>query len=223
MRWLRFLSCALSAILLASVCLWASINGSISGVVTDLSGAVVSGATVTATNTQTGVKTTLKTDSKGFYNFPALQIGNYTVDVQEQGFKTESRTGLVIDANSAVRADFTLQIGQIIEKVTVASEAAHVETESTQMGEVITARTITAGNSRRRFFHGPGLNNWDMTLAKVTRITESKELELRVEAFNLFNHAQFGNPDGNINSNTFGIISSARDPRIVQLGARFTF
>jgi len=144
MRRLRFLSCALGAVLLSSLCLWASINGSISGVVTDSSGAVVSGATVTATNVQTGVKTTLKTDSKGFYNFPALQIGNYTVDVQEQGFRTESRTDLVIDANSAVRADFTLQIGQIVEKVTVASEAAHVETESTQMGEVITAKTITA-------------------------------------------------------------------------------
>ena len=56
------------------------------------------------------------------------------------------------------------------------------------------------GNSRRRFFHGPGLNNWDITLAKVTRITESKQLELRVEAFNLFNHAQFNNPDGGIDS-----------------------
>jgi hypothetical protein len=144
MRRLRFLSCALGVVLLSSLSLWASINGSISGVVTDSSDAVVSGATVTATNVQTGVKTTLKTDSKGFYNFPALQIGNYTVDVQEQGFKTESRTDLVIDANSAVRADFTLQIGQIVEKVTVASEAAHVETESTQMGEVITAKTITA-------------------------------------------------------------------------------
>jgi hypothetical protein len=43
------------------------------------------------------------------------------------------------------------------------------------------------GNSRRRFFHGPGLNNWDITLGKVTKISESKQLELRVEAFNLFN------------------------------------
>ncbi|HEX4770919.1 MAG TPA: hypothetical protein VH351_08830, partial [Bryobacteraceae bacterium] len=79
------------------------------------------------------------------------------------------------------------------------------------------------GNSRRRFFHGPGLNSWDMTLAKVTKITESTNLELRFEAFNLFNHAQFGNPDGDITSDQFGIITSARDPRILQLGARFTF
>ncbi|HEY4053026.1 MAG TPA: carboxypeptidase regulatory-like domain-containing protein [Terriglobales bacterium] len=141
---LRFSAFALGAILLSTVCLWASINGGISGVVTDSSGAVVQGASVTATDTQTGVKTTLQTDSKGFYNFPALQIGTYTVDVQQTGFKTESHTDLVIDANSAVRSDFTLQVGAIVEKVTVNTEAAHVETESTQMGEVITSKTMTA-------------------------------------------------------------------------------
>src|SRR2546428_5402845 len=116
------LSCSrvwIITLLLASVTAWASITGSISGVVTDSSGAVVTGATVTATNTQTGVQTTLKTDSKGFYNFAALQIGTYTVEALETGFKTESRTDMVIDANSAVRADFTLQVGQSIEKVTV--------------------------------------------------------------------------------------------------------
>ena len=144
MRDLRFLSGVVCAILVGSICLWASINGSISGVVTDASGAVVTGATVTATNTQTGVKTTLKTDPKGFYSFPALQIGTYTVDVQEVGFKTESHTGLIIDANSALREDFTLHVGQVIERVTIEGEAAHVETDSTQMGEVITAKTITA-------------------------------------------------------------------------------
>ena len=56
------------------------------------------------------------------------------------------------------------------------------------------------GNSRRRFFHGPGLNNFDMGLSKTTKITESKQLELRFEAFNLFNHAQFLNPSGEIGS-----------------------
>jgi hypothetical protein len=144
MNRLRFLAMAAGAVLLGSVCLWASINGSISGVVSDSSGAVVSGATVTATSIETGVKTTLKTDSKGFYNFPALQIGTYSVDVEQPGFKTEIRTDLVIDANSALRADFTLQIGQVLEKVTVASEPVRVETESTQMGDVITSKTITA-------------------------------------------------------------------------------
>src|SRR6185369_8863280 len=79
------------------------------------------------------------------------------------------------------------------------------------------------GNSRRRFFHGPGLNNFDLALQKTTKITESKELQFRFEAFNAFNHAQFNNPSGEINSSTFGLVTSARDPRIMQVAARFTF
>jgi hypothetical protein len=79
------------------------------------------------------------------------------------------------------------------------------------------------GNSRRRFFHGPGINNFSMALAKTSKITESTELQLRVEAFNVFNHAQFINPSGEINNDTFGIVTSARDPRILQLGVKFAF
>ncbi len=79
------------------------------------------------------------------------------------------------------------------------------------------------GNSNRRFFHGPGLNNWDMGLLKTTNFTESKSLELRFEAFNIFNHAQFQTPGGNINSSNFGLVTAANDPRILQLGAKLHF
>jgi TonB dependent receptor len=79
------------------------------------------------------------------------------------------------------------------------------------------------GNSRRRFFHGPGLNNFNMALLKTTKISESKELQLRFEAFNVFNHAEFINPSGEINSPTFGVVTSARNPRIMQVGAKFLF
>src|SRR5205085_2573428 len=79
------------------------------------------------------------------------------------------------------------------------------------------------GNSRRRFFHGPGLNNFDMALLKSLKFSESKELQFRFEAFNLFNHAQFRNPDGEINSSTFGVVTSARLPRIMQAGLKFVF
>jgi hypothetical protein len=87
----------------------------------------------------------------------------------------------------------------------------------------------TLGNSRKRFFHGPGLNNWNMALLKTTKITESKQLELRFEGFNVFNHAQFMNPNGLINAGfpsqggTFGLVTSARDPRIMQVAAKFLF
>jgi hypothetical protein len=79
------------------------------------------------------------------------------------------------------------------------------------------------GNSRRRFFHGPGLNNFNMALLKTTRITESKELQLRWEAFNVFNHAQFMNPAGEINSSSFGLVTQARNARVLQIGAKFLF
>jgi hypothetical protein len=79
------------------------------------------------------------------------------------------------------------------------------------------------GTSRRRFFHGPGLNNFDMALLKTTKLTEKTELQLRFEAFNVFNHAQFYNPDGEINSGTFGLVTAARDPRIMQIGAKLVF
>ena len=79
------------------------------------------------------------------------------------------------------------------------------------------------GNSRRRFFHGPGLANFNMVLAKSTKLSEYKEIQFRVEAFNLFNHAQFYNPSGEINSSSFGVVTSARDPRIMQLALKFSF
>ena len=79
------------------------------------------------------------------------------------------------------------------------------------------------GNSSRRFFHGPGLNNWDFSVHKTTRITERTSLEFRAEFFNLFNHTQFGNPTGTISSGTFGQVTGARDPRIGQLALKFFF
>jgi hypothetical protein len=62
-----------------------------------------------------------------------------------------------------------------------------------------------------------------MALLKTTKITESTELQLRFEGFNVFNHAQFFNPTGEINSSQFGMVSGARDPRIMQVGAKFLF
>jgi hypothetical protein len=123
---------------------WASIAGSISGLVTDSSGAVIAGAKVIATDTQTGVQTTVTTDAKGFYSLPALPVGTYDLQVSQIGFKTYTETGLVINANSALRVDATLSVGTINEKIEVRTDAVHVEAESTQMGEVITGKTMTA-------------------------------------------------------------------------------
>jgi hypothetical protein len=85
----------------------------------------------------------------------------------------------------------------------------------------------TFGNARRNFFHGPGLNVTDFAIFKDTQVTETTRVELRLEMFNVANHANFlGNntvPDGNINNGTFGRILAAQPPRLVQLAAKFYF
>jgi hypothetical protein len=84
----------------------------------------------------------------------------------------------------------------------------------------------TTGTSKRRFFHGPGADNYDMALAKSLPLTESTALLFRVEAFNVFNHAQFNGPsaiDGNIGSSTFGNAISAAPPRILQGAVKLSF
>ena len=84
----------------------------------------------------------------------------------------------------------------------------------------------TPGDASRRYFHGPGMENFDMALLKNLRLTESKSVQFRLEAFNVLNHAQFFGPqavDGNISSATFGHVVSAAPPRLVQLGAKFMF
>jgi hypothetical protein len=78
-------------------------------------------------------------------------------------------------------------------------------------------------NANRRFFSGPGLNNWDMALLKSTNITESKAFQFRFESFNTWNHAQFENPNGLINSSLFGVVTTARDARVLQIGFKFLF
>jgi hypothetical protein len=79
------------------------------------------------------------------------------------------------------------------------------------------------GTANRRFFHGPGFNNTDLGITKVIPVTESKSFEIRGEFFNVFNHAQFLNPSGDISSSTFGQITNARDPRIGQVSAKFVW
>jgi hypothetical protein len=84
----------------------------------------------------------------------------------------------------------------------------------------------TPGNVPRRFFSGPGLNNFDLALLKDTRITESTNLQFRLEAFNAFNHAQFFGPnavDGNLLDSTYGQVISAAPPRLVQVALKFSF
>jgi hypothetical protein len=82
------------------------------------------------------------------------------------------------------------------------------------------------GNAARRFFYGPGIENFDMQLSKTVPLAESKSLDIRIEAFNVFNRAQFYGPsavDGEINDPSFGQVVSAAAPRLMQAAVKFHF
>ncbi len=116
--------------------------GSISGTVTDQTGAVIPETTVTALNLDTTVVQTTKTNANGFYNFTALPVGRYEIEIIREGFSPYKRTGLAIDVNSQIRADVSLSMGGQSEEVVVSDSAVHLETESTQVGEVVTGDVI---------------------------------------------------------------------------------
>ncbi len=173
----RSFALVLAGFLFTAMLGWSSITGGISGVVTDPTGAVISGATVIATDTQTGVKTTVTTDAKGFYSLPALAIGTYTLQVTQTGFKSFTKTGLIIDANSALRVDAALHVGAINENIEVRTDSVHVETESTQMGEVITGKTMTAVPLNGRAFTDllalqPGVSPYNSTDTGMTGVND---------------------------------------------------
>ena len=79
------------------------------------------------------------------------------------------------------------------------------------------------GDADPRFFFGPGLNNWTLGLHKDTKLRESMNLQIRIESFNTFNHAQFSTPVGTFTSGQFGDVTGAAAPRIMQVAAKITF
>ena len=141
----RWITVSISALmLLFAVSAFAAITGTTSGTVTDSSGAVLPGVTVTVLNQDTGIKQTEVSDGRGFYSFPALDVGNYTVSVSQTGFASYQEAGIKIDANSSVRADIQLKVGSVTQVTEVTANPVQIETQNTQLGEVIESTKLTA-------------------------------------------------------------------------------
>jgi hypothetical protein len=128
--------------------------------------------------------------------------------------------GGILYANQDSGQDFPNYDGKPIAKFNPRNSPSHAYFDTSHF----TPEDLgTTGNSSRRFFGGPGLNDFDVSLHKVTKINERVGTEFRAEFFNVFNHAQFENPLGNINAATFGQVTSARDPRIGQIAIKAFF
>ncbi|MGO8718618.1 MAG: TonB-dependent receptor domain-containing protein [Acidobacteriaceae bacterium] len=124
--------------------MWASVGGSIFGTVKDPAEHVVPGAKVILRESETGLLYHARTDGRGDYTFPVVQVGTYELDVEAQGFHSYQRKGILLDTNAALAFDVALAVDDVVETVHVSDNAVHVETSSTQMGEVIGDRQLTA-------------------------------------------------------------------------------
>jgi Carboxypeptidase regulatory-like domain/TonB dependent receptor len=130
--------------MLSSALAWASVGGSVAGTVKDPAGHVIPNAEVTIRELSTGLSYQTHSDNKGVYNFPVLPVGHYQLQVKASGFGGYERTDVVLDTNAALTLDASLQLGSVAQTISVVDNTLHVETTSTQLGQVITGRQMTA-------------------------------------------------------------------------------
>lgn len=132
------------ALLLVPSVLLADTNGSILGSVRDQSQAVIKGARITATNTQTNVSSATTSAEDGSYRFLALPVGTYKLNATAPGFEQYNATDVVLKVNDQLRVDLALTVGNIKEEINVAASVVQVETENTQLGDVIDSKKMLA-------------------------------------------------------------------------------
>lgn len=122
---------------------WAqAVNGTISGTVTDPSGAAIANATVTVTNTATQVVRTVTTNADGRYSVPELIVGNYDVRVAAPGFQSSVQTNVPVTVGGERVVSFAMKIGQAQETVTVEAQAAQVDTSSSAVSTLVETKQV---------------------------------------------------------------------------------
>jgi hypothetical protein len=117
-------------------------SGTILGTVTDNSGAAMPGVQVIITEVNKGTSQAYSTDELGNYNAPFLIPGTYSVSVQRDGFKKETKSGVELQVDQKARVDFMLQVGAVSETVEVVASAPLVRSDSAELGEVIQERAV---------------------------------------------------------------------------------
>lgn len=117
------------------------ITAVINGVVTDPSGAAISGAKVTARDLERGSTFPTSTDGSGFYNLPRLPVGRYEIRVSNPGFQAAIKSEVILQLNQSAKIDFALQVGDVSQTVEVTGSAPILQTQATQLGTVLDAKT----------------------------------------------------------------------------------
>ncbi len=129
---------------LSTATLLADVTGTISGTVRDSTDAVVANAHVKATNVETNFSPETTTNTAGEYRLLALPAGSYKITVTAPGFRQFTATGITLKVNDQLRVDAALIVGSVQQEVNVVANSIQVETENTQLGEVIESKKMLA-------------------------------------------------------------------------------
>ncbi len=162
-------SILLIVLLLLAVPLWPQgATGSITGAVTDTSGAVVPNSAVTARSVESGRDWQTKTNEAGIYNIPALPPGRYTLTVEVPGFKRLVTNPIELEVNQVARIDLTLEVGAVAETVEVRDLAPLLQTENTQLGSLVSGNTtvnlpLNGRNFAQLTLLAPGVVTYSMS------------------------------------------------------------
>src|SRR5438045_8182385 len=132
------------AIIFGPTALRADVTGSILGVVRDSTQAVVAGARIVATNVQTNFKQETVSAADGSFRFLALPAGTYKLTATAPGFQTFTTTDIDLKVNDQLRVDVALEVGTVQQQVTIEASAVQVQTESTQLGDVMESKKMLA-------------------------------------------------------------------------------
>jgi len=135
--------CPIVFVLLAcSPCLFAQAVGSITGTVSDPTGAVVAGAKVTATRIDTGVSQSTVTTGTGSYTLPRLDVGTYNLACEATGFKTGSAAGITLDVSQTRSVDFTLVVSGVTQSVEVNAAPPLLNTTNATLAQVVSTEQV---------------------------------------------------------------------------------
>ena len=139
---MRFVVCVFLYLSVLSFPTYAQTSATMAGRVTDTTGAVVPGATITARHVQRGIERLAVTDLEGRYVIAGLPVGAYDVRVELSGFKPMVRHGLVLTVSAVAAVDFALAVGGVVEAVQVVGEASPVNTRTGELSYLVDERAI---------------------------------------------------------------------------------
>lgn len=174
-RWSRAI-CLIASVLTAATAWGQSGRATVSGIVTDETGAVVDGVEVIATNQDTNVVTAAATNRSGRYTLLNLPVGPYTITFKKEGFTSQSREGFTVGVAQALTLDVTLSVGGLADTVTVTADASLLETGNAEIGTTLQSRIVTdlplnisGGRALENFAYAvtPSVegNNWESRIA----------------------------------------------------------